>query len=701
MSLADKFNIPSSLLDLIKGRLKEETEYQAKVKSLMAKKGIKSLGDLSPEEKKEFFSQLDAMHQGQDEQVHPEDKADSSNKLQKSGTKKWLTVDYKDGKPVSESEDEMDDEEEDEKKKKKKKDDEEELENVDEACWDTHVQDGMKMKGGKMVPNCVPKNEASSPAQQAAIAIAMKKDGKKPKDMQEAPVGGGTSIKGSEADRAKATADRAKITMQAAQLRIKQAKEREALSKKKQSIKSEFDPLEESFSDAQIARLKAEYSKINTVDPSGDSYKKLTAMLDKLDVPTLEKLAGAGIKFVSGLAKNRVLRKSMKKEDVTEASQRVDSLVTDALKIMKGSELKDAVQALKTVLGDREYNDRRGHYNFYVKQLVDMYGKKTNEELSPKQKALDKNKNGKIDGSDLAKLRNEEDMPQEFKQGGKPLADKFKRAFEKLGIKADVKIKTVGNVSTNEAVVKGKGYDNPKNERKGPEGKVPMTSLMPGHNEKAARLAAVQAKGRLVKGKAQSASQKEEVEIDEAKSDYDLYHKDFSTAVQHAIKTAEKRGYQVNMDDWHDKVATGPRKPSEGKTNSYSITLMDKNGKPIKKALQMQVYNKGGQNPYELNMYIEEIQLGESDAYDKNVKPSDKPHDKEAAAKRAKLAALAARKKMAENDDKNINDLFAEAIAKKEKEATAKDKNKSVKSGDKLSGKQEPVEIQPELKEEK
>ena len=28
---------------------------------------------------------------------------------------------------------------------------------VDEACWDTHVQKGMKKKGGKMVPNCVPK----------------------------------------------------------------------------------------------------------------------------------------------------------------------------------------------------------------------------------------------------------------------------------------------------------------------------------------------------------------------------------------------------------------------------------------------------------------------------------------------------------------------------------------------------------------
>jgi len=31
---------------------------------------------------------------------------------------------------------------------------------VDEACWDTHRQVGMKAKGGKMVPNCVPKEGA-------------------------------------------------------------------------------------------------------------------------------------------------------------------------------------------------------------------------------------------------------------------------------------------------------------------------------------------------------------------------------------------------------------------------------------------------------------------------------------------------------------------------------------------------------------
>lgn len=69
-----------------------------------------------------------------------------------------------------------------------------------------------------------------------------------------------------------------------------------------------------------------------------------------------------------------------------------------------------------------------------------------------------------------------------------------------------------------EARVKGKGYDNPENERKAPEGHVSMTSLMPGHDERAAKFLARQAKGKLVKGKAQSAPQKEEVEqIDELK----------------------------------------------------------------------------------------------------------------------------------------------------------------------------------------
>lgn len=62
-------------------------------------------------------------------------------------------------------------------------------------------------------------------------------------------------------------------------------------------------------------------------------------------------------------------------QGVSEGSQQVDSLVTDALKLMRGSEVTDAVKALKIVLGDREFNSRRGFYNFYIKQMMDMYGK--------------------------------------------------------------------------------------------------------------------------------------------------------------------------------------------------------------------------------------------------------------------------------------------------------------------------------------
>jgi hypothetical protein len=53
---------------------------------------------------------------------------------------------------------------------------------LDEKCWDGYKQIGSKKKGGKMVPNCVPVSEASSPAQQAAIAINMKKKGVEPKN---------------------------------------------------------------------------------------------------------------------------------------------------------------------------------------------------------------------------------------------------------------------------------------------------------------------------------------------------------------------------------------------------------------------------------------------------------------------------------------------------------------------------------------
>ncbi len=91
--------------------------------------------------------------------------------------------------------------------------------------------------------------------------------------------------------------------------------------------------------------------------------------------------------------------------------------------------------------------------------------------------------------------------------------------------------------------------------------------------------------------------------ISEAK--YELYHKDFSTAMQHAYKMAKKlHGITVDPKEIDDKVASGPKKPSEGKTNSYRL-------EGDKGAIQVQVYNKGGPKPFELNFYKEEVELDE------------------------------------------------------------------------------------------
>ena len=95
--------------------------------------------------------------------------------------------------------------------------------------------------------------------------------------------------------------------------------------------------------------------------------------------------------------------------------------------------------------------------------------------------------------------------------------------------------------------------------------------------------------------------------LDEAKSDYTIMHKSYSDAMQHSYEVAKSRGYEVDMDDVDVKVASGPRKPSEGKTNSHNLTIT-KGGKSVKKRLNVQVYNKGGSMPYELNMYIESLE---------------------------------------------------------------------------------------------
>ena len=77
---------------------------------------------------------------------------------------------------------------------------------------------------------------------------------------------------------------------------------------------------------------------------------------------------------------------------------------------------------------------------------------------------------------------------------------------------------------------------------------------------------------------------------------------------------------------------------------------------------------------------IDEEVMQEEDAYDKDAKPSNKPHDKEAAAKRAKDAALAARKKMAQ-EEVQIDELSNNLLGRY-KTAAGADASKADKAGD-------------------
>ncbi len=84
-------------------------------------------------------------------------------------------------------------------------------------------------------------------------------------------------------------------------------------------------------------------------------------------------------------------------------------------------------------------------------------------------------------------------------------------------------------------------------------------------------------------------------------TDFKVYHKSYTEAIQTAKEYALKKGYMVDEDDSFRKIGMGPRKPSEGKTVKVSVELT-KGGKPSNKQLHIQVY--GMKNGYELNCYI-------------------------------------------------------------------------------------------------
>jgi co-chaperonin GroES (HSP10) len=173
-------------------------------------------------------------------------------------------------------------------------------------------------------------------------------------------------------------------------------------------------------------------------------------------------------------------------------------------------------------------------------------------------------------------------------------------------IKAVVKMKSEevdleeGKYSDDDWVIMKSGgtMDNPTKDtivgyRKAGKGAFSAPKTEPG--QKAMRISVAKKKGYTI------SVTEETAELTEAPN-YALYHTTFSAAVQEAIAVAKKQGFEVDEEDWQNKVATGPKKPSKDKTNSYTINLT-KDGSPVKKKLHIQVYNMGPK--YELNTYVQ------------------------------------------------------------------------------------------------
>jgi len=85
------------------------------------------------------------------------------------------------------------------------------------------------------------------------------------------------------------------------------------------------------------------------------------------------------------------------------------------------------------------------------------------------------------------------------------------------------------------------------------------------------------------------------------KENYKIYHNSYTSAVNEALEYAEKKGYEYDKEETSEKIGLGPKKPSDGKTNRFSINLT-KEGKSQKKNLHIQIYGMG--DKYELNCYI-------------------------------------------------------------------------------------------------
>jgi preprotein translocase subunit YajC len=371
----------------------------------------------------------------------------------------------------------------------------------------------------------------------------------------------------------------------------KLAKIRVMMGKEKKPMKEEIK-LTEKVLPAQIDRMRQEYDKIKGIDPASDNYKKLTTMLDKLDLKTLQTLAGAKIKFVSGLAQNRVVRK------MNEEVEELDELSKDTLK---------------------SYTDKASS------------GKDVHN--NPKKNWLNR-----ISGLGRAseKLKKEEiDLEEGYEKTVLDFLDK--RGFNSADFRdGNLYVSKSELAGVKKALQRATGF-NAKDLKVIAEEQIDEISA-----DVAKRVA--QKRDQDFRKNTPTATQKRRMGRGDWRADPQLH-------ADKARQSAEKRGAK-DVYDYHKKEEV------EFDEASNPQVSMKRAGLSVQRAKEVM------------------------------------RHQKEIGSIRKKREALR------NSYDPAIIEAYKKMKGKKKNEVT-KDDNQAIKSSDKLSGKQEPIELDPELKEQK
>ena len=122
---------------------------------------------------------------------------------------------------------------------------------------------------------------------------------------------------------------------------------------------------EAKFSKDQIEIMRTAYGTLKGMNPSSPSYKKFIKFLSKLPKDQLKQLAGANIKFVSMLAKNRLRGESIKERSSYDSDNEIQSQIEEKAKRDYKEEYKkfqSSTKAKKYRAELNKYNRKRGTY---------------------------------------------------------------------------------------------------------------------------------------------------------------------------------------------------------------------------------------------------------------------------------------------------------------------------------------------------